>query len=108
VRFVEAFAAAQGIAFAYSMVNNSDLHRVFRTGERLVQHPLGASFRDGLIYALEFWDWMSPGFLESRIPATAFEAGLFQVAGDEIAACRRRGPLAAFRVDGAGCRSAAS
>lgn len=61
-------ACVQGIAFAYSMVNNSDLERVFRAGENLQGATLRRAFENGLIYALEFWEWMAPGFLNRFAP----------------------------------------
>jgi len=91
-------ACIQGVAFAYSMVNNSDLGRVFRAGFNLKETAVGPAFRDGLIYALEFWEWMAPGFLPGFRPHTEFESELIQAASEEIARCRAEGPLAPFLV----------
>ena len=96
--FLQPHACVQGVAFAYSMVNNSDLGRVFSAGRQLTNTPVGAAFRDGLIYALEFWEWMAPGFLPSLKPATEFASGLIETAAAEIDRCRAAGPLAPFSV----------
>ncbi|HYK91671.1 MAG TPA: hypothetical protein VE398_23085 [Acidobacteriota bacterium] len=96
--FLRTHACVQGVAFAYSMVNNSDLGRVFRAGYDLKDTPVGPAFREGLIYALEFWEWMAPGFLQWLKPRTAFESGLIESADEEIARCRACGPLAPFTV----------
>jgi hypothetical protein len=96
--FLQVPACIQGVAFAYSMVNNSDLGRVFRAGRDLAATPAGAAFRDGLIYALEFWEWMSPGFLDWVVPRTEFESVLIRKAAEAIDRCRSQGPLAPFRV----------
>jgi hypothetical protein len=93
-------AMAQGIAFACSMVNNNDLRRVFQAAERMDQHPHGPGFKVGLVYALEFWEWMAPGFLRLLRPRSALEQQLFAAAGGEIENCRRDGLLAAFKVQG--------
>jgi hypothetical protein len=100
VSFLDGSAMAQGIAFAFSMVNNSDLRHVFRAGERMAGHPHAAGFRAGLVYALEFWEWMAPGFLTLLRPQSELERELFGAAGIEIEECRRTGVLVPFRVQG--------
>jgi hypothetical protein len=95
----EVQASFQGVAFAYSMVNNRDLARVFRAGQDLAATPAGAGFRNGLTYALEFWEWMSPGFLRWLEPDTEFGSQLIQKASEEITRCRAQGgPLLPFRL----------
>ena len=96
--FFQTYPCVQGVAFAYSMVNNGDLTRVFRAGENFRGTPVGAAFREGLIYALEFWEWMAPGFLSSLALHTEFESELIQAATEEIGCCRVSGPLAPFAV----------
>jgi len=89
----------QGIAFAYSMVNNGDLRRVFRAGENLRGNVAGAPFSEGLVYALEFWEWMAPGFLESLRVTGDYERGLKEAARLGVETGRARGPLAPFAVE---------
>ncbi len=96
--FLHLHPCVQGIAFAYSMVNNSDLERVISAGSSLVPRPFGAAFREGLIYALEFWEWMAPGFLQLLRVKTEFASGLVETAAAEIALCRAAGRLAPFAV----------
>ncbi len=90
-----------GIAFAYSMVNNSDLRRVFLAGQRLWPGEYGRFFVGGLVYALEFWEWMSPGLLDGLSPGTTFGSHLVAAAREGVAAGRAAGALAAFAVVGA-------
>jgi hypothetical protein len=92
-------ACVQGIAFAYSMANNSDLHRVWRAGETMAGEEEGRFFNDGLIFAMEFWEWMSPGTLDTFAPQTAHAAGLIAAARQGVALGRARGALPAFAVD---------
>ena len=95
-------ACVQGIAFAYSMVNNGDLHRVFRAGRNRLHAEAGRAFCDGLTYAIEFWEWMAPGFISSFKPMDAFERALLKAARDGVAASRERGPLLPFALERAG------
>lgn len=92
-------ACVQGIAFAYSMANNSDLHRVWRAGEIMQGEEPGRFFNDGLIYAMEFWEWMSPGTLDTFAPKTAHAASLIAAAREGVAIGRARGALPAFAVE---------
>ena len=62
---VDAATAAQGIAFAYAMLNYNDLHGVLETGSDIKDEAIAEGFRNGLIYALAFWEWPYPGFLNS-------------------------------------------
>ncbi len=70
----------QGIAFAYSMANHGDLHRVWRAGEGMHPGQVSRHFNDGLVYAMEFWEWMAPGTLDTFAPRTAHAAGLISEA----------------------------
>jgi hypothetical protein len=97
--YLQPWPCVQGIAFAYSMVNNSDLGRVFRAGENLRGHDVGEPFSEGLVYALEFWEWMAPGFLERLKVTTDYENGLKQAARLGVETGRARGPLAPFAVE---------
>ncbi len=97
-RILDCSACIQGIAFAYAMVNNSDLQRVLPTGRALDEAEVKKSFERGLIYALEFWEWMGPGFLAAFRPKTPYEQKLFDAAEKEIESARARGWLTAFDV----------
>jgi hypothetical protein len=87
----------QGIAFAYAMVNNSDLGRVFAAPAAVADGRLRAAFENGLVYALQFWEWMAPGFLRQFVLST--QAGSL---GDRavlaMSESRLRGVLPAFSV----------
>ena len=89
----------QGVAFAYSMVNNGDLHRVFESGRALQDMEIRPAFIEGLVYAIEFWEWMAPGFVDGFAEANAFEASLFGAARQSVTASRARGPLLPFAVE---------
>jgi hypothetical protein len=92
-------ACVQGMAFGYSMVNSGDLHRAWKLGERIDDEQVRRHFRDGLVFALMFWEWMAPGSLGSLAPRTEFEASLIQSAREAVAAGHARGALRAFAVE---------
>lgn len=90
--------AVRGIAFALSMVNSRDVRRVM---SRVYDFPSGKtrdSFEQGLVYALVFWEWMSPGFLERfSTPDRPFQERIRR-ASAEIDAARGRGAPPAFSL----------
>lgn len=97
--YLEPRAAVQGMAFGYSMVNSKELDRVLETGDGLGDPALVRAFQAGLIYALEFWEWVSPGFLQS-LRVYGFRAeDLLSTARAEIEAARQRGFLGPFVVE---------
>ncbi len=96
---LDSAACVQGVAFAYSMVNNSDLRRILQAGERLRGLEPFRPFENGLIYALEFWEWMTPGFLQGFQQGSGHGSSLVEIARFEIDCCRRRGSLAPFIVE---------
>jgi hypothetical protein len=96
--FVDFSACLQGMAFAYSMVNSGDLHRVWQAGERIQVEAVRRPFCEGLVFALEFWEWMAPGSLASLAPPTRFAASLIEKAATGVAAGHARGALRAFVV----------
>jgi hypothetical protein len=61
--------AIRGVAFAYTMVNNSHLDKVFHTARTLVCNNVGREecgyFSKGISSALSFIEWNSPGLLET-------------------------------------------
>ncbi len=64
-----AYNALRGLAFAYTMVNCSELDRVFLTAARLRPDNLQKEeiryFREGIVSALSFLEWSFPGVLAS-------------------------------------------
>ena len=89
-KFLEVLPAVQGMAFGYSMVNSMDLDRVLATGGRLPSPELVGAFKTGLIYALMFWEWESPGFLQTLQIAKSPGRELLAAARAEIEAARKR------------------
>lgn len=63
-RSLDFFSLIRGIAFAMAMVNAADLSRVLLHDFRFLDPTIHQAFEDGLVYALVFWEWMSPGFLD--------------------------------------------
>ncbi len=92
-------ACVQGMAFAYSMVNSIDLQRVWLAGEKMRDPVVHRHFNDGLVFALEFWEWMAPGSLSALSPRTSHAASLVKAAGRGVAAGRARGALRAFAIE---------
>jgi hypothetical protein len=97
--FLQLPTAVQGIAFAYAMVNHIDFWRVLETGDGFEDPELRAAFRNGLIYALKYWEWETPGFLRSLEPRSARSADSIAAAQREIVASLARGYLGAFIVE---------
>jgi hypothetical protein len=97
--FLQVPTAVQGIAFAYAMVNYIDFWLVLETGDGFEDPELGAAFRNGLIYALKYWEWETPGFLRSLKPRSTRSADLIAAAQREIDASLARGYLGAFVVE---------
>jgi len=71
---------------------------VLETGDSLLDPVLVKAFKAGLVYALEFWEWMSPGFLESLEFSSPRATELVSIARQEIASARQRGSLPPFVV----------
>ena len=97
--FLDLRAAVQGMAFGYTMVNHNELEVVLETGDSLLDPALVRAFKAGLVYALEFWEWESPGFLQSlRVPGPRAEE-LIAIACAEIESARKQGILKPFVVE---------
>lgn len=93
-------AAVQGIAFAYCMINSNDLHKVLSAGQD-IEHPvLAAGFRDGLVYALTFWEWAFPGCLDSLEVSSDRVKQLIELSSEQLAESRDSGALCVFGVTG--------
>src|SRR5262249_7355831 len=95
---LEPLAAVQGMAFAYAMINHRDFWTILETEPEFEKPEFASAYRDGLIYALEFWEWEAPGFLGSLNPAGSRSAQLIQLAQGEIDRSRPQGILEAFAV----------
>ena len=96
--FLDVPTALQGIAFAYAMVNHIDFWLVLETGDGFEDPRMAAAFRNGLVYALKYWEWETPGFLRSLKPRSARSAELIAAAQREIDASLSVGFLGAFVV----------
>lgn len=57
-------SCVRGIAFAMAMVNCADVRRVIGHRFEWGADWIDRAFDQGLVYALVFWEWMAPGFLE--------------------------------------------
>lgn len=91
------YAAIQGIAFGYAMMNHREINRVLETTGTVPSQYLRA-FKAGLVYALEFWEWASPGFLGLFKNSSVHTMGLINIARQEIERSRKRGRLDPFLV----------
>jgi len=96
--FLDAPAAVLGVAFACAMINHLDFWLVLETEGRFRDPNWSAAYRNGLIYALEFWEWEVPGFLRSLRPRGPRSAELIAVAQREVECCIGRSCLNAFFV----------
>jgi len=97
--FLDAPAAVLGVAFACAMINHLDFWLVLETEGRFRDPNWSAAYRNGLIYALEFWEWEVPGFLGSLRPRGPRSGELIAVAKREVEHCMSRGCLHAFFVE---------
>ena len=91
-------AAAQGIAFAYVMLNHRDLHRILEIGQPVAQLALREAFGNGVIYALAFWEWAYPGFLDCFTPAPARQTEWLSMAYQLAEESRLLGHLPIFGI----------
>jgi len=68
-RFFDSGYAVRGVAFAFTMVNNSYPKRIFLTARTLAENNAGREacryFGDGISSALSFLEWNSAGHLET-------------------------------------------
>jgi hypothetical protein len=92
-------SCVRGIAFALSMVNSSDVLRIMSTDFDFGDQGTNAAFERGLAYALVFWEWMSPGFLDRFSAPGELYAGRRKAAEAEIEMSLGRGYLTAFDLD---------
>ena len=97
--FLDLNAAVEGIAFAFSMVNNRDVIDVLETGDGLQDEALVRSIRLGLLFALLFWEWTYPGTLDAIRPRSDVATDLVQRAV-RIIESRRQTSLPPFGQTG--------
>lgn len=91
-------SCVRGIAFAMAMVNSRDVARVIDHHYECRDEDTDCAFEAGLVYALVFWEWMSPGFLEQMAPKTGFGRKRMAAARCEIELSRERGYPTAFTL----------
>lgn len=88
-----------GIAFAFAMINSTDLPLYLRRSDIPFAPPVRAAFQNGLVYSLTFLEWFVPGLLAAWQPHGALETDLIALARCESAAAVDRGRPLAFRLD---------
>lgn len=86
--YLDRHAAGQGVGFAHAMVNHDDIARI-------IAHTSEPSLRDGLTYALVFWEWLFPGTLAADLDP---REPTVERATAEIERARERGALEAFAL----------
>ncbi len=87
-----------GIAFAFAMMNNSDLPLLLRESDVPFERDVRAAFQNGLIYAILFMDWFAPGVLAGWRPQVRLETELVEHGRREAALAAERGVPLAFRL----------
>lgn len=87
-----------GIAFAFAMMNNTELPLLLRGSAVPFERDVRAAFQNGLIYAVAFMDWFAPGVLVTWQPEAGLETDLIEHARREAAAAKDRGFPLAFRL----------
>ncbi len=96
--YLQPEAAVQGIAFACAMINHEDFWLVMEREGRFDDPAVEQAYTNGLIYALIFWEWETPGFLRSIHPRTKRTANLIASAQRQVAGSLSRGWLDSFLV----------
>jgi hypothetical protein len=91
-------AAVQGIAFASSMMNPTEFHRLVDEIAIRYAPEVRMAFQNGLAYGLVFADWFAPGLLKLWRPIGKVEAELVALARDEAELSRNRGFILPFRL----------
>ncbi len=92
-------SCVRGIAFAMAMVNSHEVARLVMTRTYdWGDERTNLAFEAGLVYALVFWEWMSPGFLRRFTPASDAGRRRARAAENEMAASRERGYPLAFSL----------
>ena len=89
----------QGVAFAFAMMNSSDMGSILAESALAGPEPVRRAFQKGLVYALVFCEWFTPGFLEAWRPVSSLEEKLVSRARREAGRNLRRGWLMAFQLE---------
>jgi hypothetical protein len=97
--YLEMSAAVQGVAFACAMINHEDFWMILEAEGEFADDAVKTAYRNGLIYALVFWEWETPGFLRSLRPHYQRSAELIAIAQGEIDRCLVRGKLNSFVIE---------
>ena len=92
---------AQGIAFAFFMMNSQEVPRLMENSNIPLPGPVRAAFQNGLVYAMVFSEWFVPGLLEQWQPRGKLEERLIELAKAESALNSQRGYALAFRLENA-------
>ncbi len=87
-----------GIAFAFVMMNNTEVPLLLRESAVPFEPDVRAAFQNGLIYAITFMDWFAPGVLADWTPEGRMETDLVEHARREAALATERGFPLAFRL----------
>ena len=90
--------AVHGAGFAFAMMNSQDLPKILENSAIPYDRSVRASFQNGLIYALVFFEWYAPGLLAAWKTQGALEAELMEHARNEAALNVQRGYPLAFRL----------
>ena len=90
---------AQGIAFAFTMMNSPDMGRILNVSDIDVAGPIRSGFQNGLVYALVYCEWFAPGFLSTWKAQGKLEEQLIALAVDESARSLKRGYILPFQLE---------
>ncbi len=92
-------AAVQGIAFAFAMMNSPEMARILDASFDLEPTSERAAFQQGLVSALVFCEWFTPGFLAAWRASPSRGAKLIEHAATESAGNVKRGYPLPFRLE---------
>jgi hypothetical protein len=92
-------SCAQGIAFAFAMMNSPDIGRILELSDIEAAGPIRSGFQNGLVYGIVYCDWFAPGFLHAWKPKGALEEKLVALAVDESARNFKRGHILPFQLE---------
>jgi len=99
MRLLDFESCIRGIAFAKAMVNSRDVRKSLSSPAQLGDKRADAAFEAGLVYALVFWEWMAPGFIETFLTDDPQFRRRAARAVREIESSRKRGFLTAFDLE---------
>jgi len=90
---------AQGIAFAFAMMNSPDMGRILEASEIDVAGPIRSGFQTGLVYGVTYCEWFAPGMLKAWKCRGKLEEKLIALAVDEAARNQKRGYILPFQLE---------